>query len=318
MTFAPAFALLAALSTLAALAQTAQPIKLIFPFVAGGTGDALARIMAERMQAALGQPTIVENRAGATGAIGTLAVKNAPPDGGTLLITPGGPMTLVPHYSPNLGYDTETDFAPISHIVRFDFSIAVHPSVPAKTLPELAGWLRAHPDKATYAHPGAGTSQHFFGLLYGRGIGVPMTPVSYRGSAAALADVLGGQVPILFSLTSDVIEQHRAGRLRVLATSDLERSRYFPDVPTFRQSGFDVQGTGWYGIYAPAKTPAAIIARLNQAIVAAVRSPDVAAKLTEIGFTPTGTSAEELARIQKAESEFWAPVVKASGFKLEQ
>jgi tripartite-type tricarboxylate transporter receptor subunit TctC len=268
----------------AALAQSGAPIKLIFPFVAGGTGDVLARTIAERMQTALSQPVIVENRAGATGAIGTMAVKNAPPDGTILLITPGGPMTLVPHYSPNLGYDTETDFAPIAHIVSFDFSIAVHPDVPAKNLKELADWLQAHPDKAVYAHPGSGTSQHFFGLLFGRHIGVPMTPISYRGSAAALADVLGGQVPILFSLTSDVIEQHRAGRLRVLATSDVERSRYFPDVPTFRESGFDVHGTGWYGVYAPAKTPVPIIERLNKVIVAAVRSPDIATKLEAIGF----------------------------------
>jgi tripartite-type tricarboxylate transporter receptor subunit TctC len=295
-----------------------QPIHLIFPFVAGGTGDALARILAERMQSALGQPVIVENRAGATGQIGTMAVKTGAPDGATLLITPGGPMTLVPHYNPSLGYDTETDFAPVSHIVTFDFAIAVNSEVPAKNLKELADWLKAHPEKALYAHPGSGTSQHFFGILFGRTLGINFTPVSYRGSAAALNDVIGGQVPVLFSLTSDVIEQHRAGRIRVLATSDRERSRYFPDVPTFRESGFDVHGTGWYAIYAPAKTPAPVIARLNKVIVEAVHSPEIASKLEAMGFKPTGTSPAELADIQKAESAFWGPVVKASGFKPEQ
>jgi tripartite-type tricarboxylate transporter receptor subunit TctC len=295
-----------------------QPIRLIFPFVAGGTGDALARIIAERMQSVMGQPVVVDNRAGATGQIGTLAVKNAAPDGTTLLITPGGPMTLVPHYNPSLGYDTETDFAPVSHIVTFDFAIAVNSEVPAKTLKELADWLRAHPEKATYAHPGSGTSQHFFGILFGRTLGIDFIPVAYRGSAAALNDVIGGQIPVLFSLTSDVIEQHRAGRIRVLATSDRVRSRYFPDIPTFQESGFDVQGTGWYGIYAPAKTPAPIIARLNKVIAEAVHSPDVVGKLDAMGFKPTGTSPSELAEMQKTESAFWGPVVKASGFKLEQ
>jgi tripartite-type tricarboxylate transporter receptor subunit TctC len=302
----------------ASLAQPAnQPIRLIFPFVAGGTGDALARILAERMQSALGQPVIVENRAGATGQIGTMTVKTAAPDGTTLLITPGGPMTLVPHYNTALGYDTETDFAPVSHIVTFDFAIAVNPDIPVKNLKELADWLKANPEKAFYAHPGSGTSQHFFGILFGRTLGINFTPVSYRGSAAALNDVVGGQVPVLFSLTSDVIEQHRAGRIRVLATSDRERSRYFPDIPTFREAGFDVQGAGWYGIYAPAKTPASVVERLNKVIVQAVHSPEIAGKLEAMGFKPTGSSPAELAGIQKNESAFWGPVVKASGFKLD-
>lgn len=300
------------------LAQpTNQPIRLIFPYVAGGTGDALARILAERMQSVLGQPTIVENRAGATGQIGTIAVKTAAPDGTTLLITPGGPMTLAPHYNSSLGYDTETDFAPVSQVVSFDFSIAVNAEIPVRNLKELAEWLKANPEKAFYAHPGSGTSQHFYGILFGRTLGINFTPVSYRGSAAALADVVGGQVPVLFSLTSDILEQHRAGRLRLLATSDRERSRYFPDIPTFRESGFDVQGTGWYGVYAPAKTPAPIIERLNKVIVEAVRSPIIADKLETMGFKPTGTSPAELAEIQKSESAFWGPVVKASGFKLD-
>jgi tripartite-type tricarboxylate transporter receptor subunit TctC len=314
--------LLALIGMLAApsvsLAQPAsQPIRLIFPFVAGGTGDALARILAERMQSVLGQPTIVENRAGATGQIGTMAVKTAAPDGATLLITPGGPMTLVPHYNASLGYDTETDFTPVSHIVTFDFSIAVSPEIPVKNLKELGDWLKANPEKAFYAHPGSGTSQHFFGILFGRALGINFTPVSYRGSAAALNDVIGGQVPVLFSLTSDVIEQHRAGRIRVIATSDRERSRYFPDIPTFRESGFDVQGTGWYGVYAPAKTPVSVIERLNKVIVEAIHSPEIAGKLEAMGFKPTGTSPAELAALQKAESAFWGPVVKASGFKLD-
>jgi tripartite-type tricarboxylate transporter receptor subunit TctC len=224
-------------------------------------------------------------------------------------------MTLVPHYNTALGYDTETDFAPVSHIVAFDFAIAVNPDIPVKNLKELADWLKANPEKAFYAHPGSGTSQHFFGILFGRTLGINFTPVSYRGSAAALNDVLGGQVPVLFSLTSDVIEQHRAGRIRVLATSDRERSRYFPDIPTFREAGFDVQGTGWYGVYAPAKTPASIVERLNKVIVQAIHSPEIAGKLEAMGFKPTGSSPAELAESQKNESAFWGPVVKASGFK---
>jgi tripartite-type tricarboxylate transporter receptor subunit TctC len=142
--------------------------------------------------------------------------------------------------------------------------------------------------------------------------------VGYRGSAAALTDLVGGQIPIVVTTTSDLLEQHKAGRIRVLATSDRQRSPFLPDLPTFKEAGYDIEGTGWYGIFVPAKTPSDIIERLNKAIVAAVQTTAVKERLLAFGLVPTGTSAAELGRIQKADSELWAPAVKASGFTPEQ
>jgi tripartite-type tricarboxylate transporter receptor subunit TctC len=295
-----------------------EPIRIVFPFAAGGSGDALARLIAEHLRGALDLPVIVENRAGAQGRIGVQAVKAAAPDGKTLLLTPVAPMSIYSHVYKSLAYDPIVDFQPISQVATFDFAIAVGPQVPAKSLRELVDWLKANPSQGSYGTPAAGTLPHFFAVQFARAAGLDLRHVGYRGSAAALTDLVGGQIPIVVTTTSDLLEQHKSGRIRVLATSDVGRSPFLPELPTFKEAGYDIQGTGWYGVFAPAKTPADIVERLNKAIVAAVQAPAVRERLLAFGLQPTGTSAAELARIQQADSALWEPAVKASGFTPEQ
>jgi tripartite-type tricarboxylate transporter receptor subunit TctC len=295
-----------------------QPVKIVFPFAAGGSGDALARLLAEHMRSGLGQPVIVENRTGAQGRLGVQAVKGAPPDGKTVLLTPVAPMSVYQHVYKSLTYDPIADFEPVSQIATFDFAIAIGPQVPAKSLTELVDWVKANAAQGNYGTPAAGTLPHFFAVSFGRTAGLDLRHVGYRGSAAALIDLVAGQIPIVVTTTSDLLEQHKAGAIKVLATSDAKRSPFLPDVPTFKEAGFDLQGTGWYGVFAPAKTPRDVIDRLSKVLAAAVRDPQTRDKLLAFGLVPTGTTAAELGAIQKADSEFWAPVVKASGFTPEQ
>jgi tripartite-type tricarboxylate transporter receptor subunit TctC len=295
-----------------------QPIRIIFPFAAGGSGDALARLMADKMRVALGRPVVVENRTGGAGRIGVMAVRNAAPDGSTLLITPIAPMAVYQHVYKALDYDPINDFAAVSQLATFDFAVALGPQVPAHSLAELVSWAKADPARATFGSPAAGALPHFFGVLFGRAAGLDLRHASYRGSAAALGDLVAGHVPMVFTTISDLVEMHKAGRIRILATSGKERSPFMPDVPTFREAGFDIQGTSWFGAFAPARTPRDTVDRFSGIMAAAVRAPEVNDRLRAFGLTPTGTSAAELAAIQKADAERWAPAVKASGFTPDQ
>jgi tripartite-type tricarboxylate transporter receptor subunit TctC len=308
-----------ALATASVRAQLAeQPVRIVFPFAPGGSGDALARLMAERIRIALNRPVIVENRTGAAGRIGVQAVKAAAPDGSTLLLSPIAPMAVYQHVYKSLPYDPIADFQPLSQLGTFDFGVAVTSQLPARSLKELVDWTKGSPAQANYGSPAAGALPHFLGVMFARAAGIDLRHVTYRGSAAALADLVAGQIPIVFTTVSDLVELDKAGRIRVLATSDRKRSPSLPEVPTFRESGYDLQATGWYGMFAPAGTPGDVVERLNKAIVAAVHAPDVRERLSALGLQPTGTSVADFATIQKADSELWAPAVKASGFTPEQ
>jgi tripartite-type tricarboxylate transporter receptor subunit TctC len=300
-----------------ACAQSNNTIRIIFPYAAGGSGDATIRLIADKMQASLNQSVVVENRTGGAGRIGVSAVKNAAPDGLTLLYTPFAAVTIYPFVYRTLDYDPFTDLRPLAQLCTFDFGLAVGPNLPAKTPEELVAWLKANPDKAQFGSPGAGALPHFFGLMFGKAAGVEMTHIAYKGGSPAIADLLGGQIPIVSSTASEFLDLHRAGKLRVIATSDVERSPGFPDVPTFKESGIDIVGTSWYAMFAPAKTPDDVVARLNKAIVDAVRAPDVRERLIGFGLNPTGTSPAALGAIQKADAAKWAPIVKASGFMAD-
>ena len=266
------------------------------------------------MQASLNQPVVVENRTGGAGRIGVSAVKNAEPDGLTLLYTPFAAVTIFPFVYRTLDYNPFTDLRPVSQLCTFDFAIAVGPNVPAKTPKELVTWLKANPSKAQFGSPGAGALPHFFGLMFGKAAGVEMTHIAYKGGAPAISDLLGDQIPMVSTTASEFLDLHKAGKLRVIATSDVERSLGYTDVPTFKESGFDIVGTSWYAMFAPAKTPDDVVARLNKAIVDAIHSPDVRERLITVGLNPTGTTAAQLGAIQKADAARWEPIVKASGF----
>jgi tripartite-type tricarboxylate transporter receptor subunit TctC len=200
-------------------------------------------------------------------------------------------------------------------VATFDLAVAVGAKVPSKSLAELVAWLKENPGQAAYGSPAAGSLPHFFAVLFGRTANVDLRHVPYKGNPQAIADLIGGHLPIFFTSTPDFVEPHKAGRVRVLATSGAQRSASLPEVPTFAEAGYRIRGEGWYGIYAPAKTPPETVARLNAAIVSAVRVPEIKTRMIALGLRPTGTSGPELAEIQKADLDLWAPVIKASGFK---
>ena len=291
-----------------------QPVRIVFPFVAGGSGDTLSRLVADKMHAALGRPVIVENRTGGAGRIGVVAVRNSAPDGNMLLLTPIAPVAVYQHVYKNLDYDPVGDFAAISQLATFDFAVAVGPQVPAQTLKELVAWVKADPARAAFGSPAAGALPHFFGILFGRAAGLELRHAPYRGSAAALADLTAGHIPMVFTTLSDLVGMHKAGRIRILASSGTARSPFVPGVPTFREAGYDIEGSAWYGAFAPAKTPKVVVDRYSKIMADAVQSPDVKERLLNFGLQPTGTTAAELAAIQKADSARWGPAVKASGF----
>jgi tripartite-type tricarboxylate transporter receptor subunit TctC len=314
-----AAALLAASAAVPAEAQVDQPIKIVFPYAAGGVGDAFARILAENLRDGLkGQPVIVENVTGAAGRTGARAVVNAAPDGKTLLFTPIAPVAVHNHVYKDLGFDPLTDLSPVSQVAEFEFGIAVGPNVPAKNLKELVAWAKANPNKASYGSPGAGALPHFFGVLFGKAAGIDMVHIGYKGSALALTDLIGGQIPIVVTTTSDLLAQHQAGKIRILATSDSKRSPLVPEVPTFKESGYDIVGTSWYGVFAPAKTPADIREKYAKIFAATVQRPEIKQKLLTMGLYASGSTPDELGKVQKRDSAIWAPAVKDSGFTPNQ
>ncbi|MCC7216738.1 MAG: Bug family tripartite tricarboxylate transporter substrate binding protein [Burkholderiales bacterium] len=295
-----------------------KPVKILVGFAPGGTADIIARVVAEKMGPAIGQPVIVENRPGAIGRITADAVKAAAPDGTTLMVMPIGPMAVVPHVYRDITYDPVKDFTPVALGATFQFAIAAGPASGAKTWSEFATWAKANPGKAAYATSGAGSLPHFFGVLLGRGIGVEMVHVPYKGSAAYLNDLVGGQVPVAIDAIADLTELHRAGKVKVLASSGAKRSTALPDVPTFSELGVaGVEAMGWFGFFAPAKTPKPIVDALNAAINKALTSPDVAEKLSKLGMDPATGSPESFARVLAEDYAKWGPIVKASGFKAE-
>jgi len=293
-----------------------RPIKLIVPYAAGVTTDLLARQTGERAGRILGQPIVVENRTGASGIIGTQAVAKSAPDGYTLVFGSNQTHATNAVLVKNLPYDPIKDFTPVALGATFQFAIAAGPASGAKNWSEFAAWAKANPTKAGYATSGAGSLPHFFGVLLGRGIGVEMVHVPYKGSAAYLNDLVGGQVPAAIDAIADLTELHRAGKVKVLASSGATRSTALPDVPTFGELGVKgVEAMGWFGFFAPAKTPKPIVDALNAAINKALQSPDVAEKLSKLGMDPATGTPEQFAAIVVNDYNKWGPIVKASGFK---
>lgn len=299
-----------------ATAQTSgRTIKIIYPFAAGNSGDGLARIIADRLGARLGTSAIVENRAGASGRIGIKAVISAEPDGTTLLLGPMGPMALHPIAYSNLDFDPLKDLAAVSQVATFDLAITVGPASPATSIAGLVVWIKENPEKANYGTPGLGGLPHFFAVMFSNAAGIKLRNVPYRGSAAVVNDLVSGQLPIAVVPTSDNIELHKSGRTRILATSGPSRSPFIEGVPTFNEAGFQISGEGWYGVFAPVKTPAEVIERLSAAVQASLQDKPTRDRVAGLGLVPTGTTAQALRQIQKSDQELWAPAIRASGFK---
>ena len=306
------------LAPVAAQTFPTRPITMVVPFAAGGSTDVVARIIAQKMSEGLGQQVIVENVAGAGGSTGAARVAKADPDGYTILMGTVATHALNPLMLKRKPYDAVTDFAPVSLLVIVPNVLVVHPSLPAKTVPELIALLKADPAKYNYASSGVGTPLHLSGELFKSMAGVDMVHIPYKGAGPALIDVMGGHVPIMFDNLPSSTEHIRAGKLRGLAVTTAERAPSMPDLPTIAESGLPGYETyTWNALFAPAGTPKDVIDRLNAAANAAVADPDVQAKLKDVGAVPKGSTPEELADHVKAELAKWAPVVKASGAQID-
>ena len=300
-------------------AHAQDAIRILVGFPPGGSADLIARLAAEKAREALGATVIVENRPGAGGQIAAEMLKNAAPDGRIVMAAPVAVTVIYPLTYKKLAFDPEKDFAPVSLAVNFQLALTAGPGTPATTLAEYVAWVKGDSKRASFGVPAAGSLPHFFGLMLGRAMGIDMVHVAYKGGAPLLNDVIGGQIPVGIDVLSEAIPQHRAGKVRVLASSGAKRSGIAPEVPTFTELGYpQIQGDGWFAFHAPAKTPKAVIDRLSAAFGNAVRAPEVAERLQKIGFEPVGSSAEELARRMAEDRARWAPVVKASGFSADQ
>jgi tripartite-type tricarboxylate transporter receptor subunit TctC len=274
----------------------------------------MTRMVAERMQASLGQSVIVENRTGAAGQIAMNALKASPADGTVLVMTPLVTIVTAPHIQ-KLPYDPFKDFAPVAHTANFLFAFAMGPATPAKDLKGYIALVKQDAKYANYASAATGSLPHFFSLLFAEKAGLKLNHIGYRGTAAAMTDLLGGQIAAFMGTVADVAAQHKAGKVTAVATSGATRSKHLPDIPTFKELGYDIEGGGWYAAYAPAGTPAPVVDRLSKAIIDGLNAPDVRGKLDNYGLEPTGLPPAELARIHKRDYDLWGPVIKASGFK---
>jgi tripartite-type tricarboxylate transporter receptor subunit TctC len=294
-----------------------QTLRIVYPFPAGNAGDAVARLVADRLHRDLRKSVIVDNKSGAGGRIGARAVKGAPADGSSLLFAVSSQMTLQPHLYADVGYDAFTDFAPVSQLMTFEQALAVPASSAIRSIRELVAWYRANPGQAVFGSPGNGTGPHVVALEFARAFQLELRHVAYRGTAAALPDLFAGRLPAYFAASAELLAHHTDGKLRILATGGAQRSPDLPDVATFREAGADIQATGWYGFFAPARTTAALVTSLETAIMSLSQDAELRARIRAMGFRPTGTSGEALRRIQRAEFDHWKRVVTATGLKGE-
>ncbi len=306
----------------AAFAQAFDQVRIINGFPAGGTADATSRRIGEKMG---GTPysknaAVVENKPGAGGRIACEVVKAAPADGSTLLLTPYSCMSIYPHIYRTLPYDPFKDFVPVSIAAVMTHALTVGPMVPAsvKTVREYLAWAKANPDKANYGSPAAGSTPHFLGALLGLSTNTELKHVAYRGSAPAVADMIGGNLASTSTPTGDALANHRAGKVRILATSGAKRTPFTPDVATYAEQGFpELTTEEWFGFYAPARTPANVVAAANAAINQALKEKTVVDSLGIMGLVAQGSTAAEMDKSQKDEHTRWGPLVKRIGFTAE-
>jgi tripartite-type tricarboxylate transporter receptor subunit TctC len=297
-------------------AQSGPLTKIIFPFAAGGSGDMLCRQLAEYLPAALDRKFIVENRTGADGLIGIRAVKGAAPDTATILVTTGPTMYLLPMVERTPSFDSAKDFVPVSQLARFEFVVAVSPSIGVTDFKQLVDWIKANPSKASFGVPSSGTIPHFTGWQLAKALGSSMSHVAYRGSAPIINDLLGGHLPIGVTTLSDTITQHRAGGIRIVAVSGPTRSPFLQDVPTLKEAGVDLVADGWYGMWLPAGSPPDFAKKLSVAAAEILNRPDVKEKLNAVTLIPVGSTPEDLTKALAADTAFWQPIVKATGYKI--
>lgn len=311
------FVLAAAAAPLAARAQDKPPVRILVGFPPGGSADIVARLIADKMRASLGQNVLIDNKPGAAGRVALGELKRAAPDGQTLCLQPSGALVVSPWLYKNLGFDPVRDFTPVARVVTFDFAVTAGPGAPSGDLKTILAWMKANPSKANYGTPGAGTVPHFTGVLLSQSAGVELTHVAYKGGAPAVNDLLGGQVPLVVDTPLETIEHHRAGKLRIVALTGETRSKSLPEVPTLKELGINMAADAFFGLYGPPGMAADVTQRISRAVADALKQPDVAERINTLGLVPAYGTGDELAATQAAHFKRWEAPIKASGFTAE-
>ncbi len=295
-----------------------KPVRIVIGFPAGGPLDQHARLLSDRLQAQLGQPVIIDYKAGAGGTVGAQEVMKAPPDGHTLMLANTGVMVINPALYSKLPYQTLKDFVPVARTAMQPLAFLVHPKVPVNTLPEFIDYARARPGQINYGSAGNGGSSHLVPEMLKSATGIFMVHIPYRGSAPAFTDLMAGQVQFMAESIPQAAQYHKQGKVRALAVTSRERNPALPDVPTAIESGLrHFEGVGFYGFLAPAGTPRDVVQRLSEAFRAVLTQPDTRSRMVAQGADPAFLGAEDFARYLQAEMPRWAEVVKNSGAKLD-
>ena len=294
-----------------------RPIKIIVCLPAGGGVDTVTRIIADKLPQKLGQPVIIENKGGQSGNLGAEAVWLAEPDGYTLLASQPAPITISPLLFKNLKFDPTT-FSPVAIMTAIPNTLLVRGNFPAKNAAEFIAYVKANPGKVNYASQGNGTTSHLTGVMFDRAAGTQMNHVPYRGTAPALNDLLGGHVDVFFNELATSVEQHKAGKARILAVTTAKRLAELPDIPTLAESGLpNFVSDTWNAISAPPKTPPAIVAKLNAAINDVIKMPEVKAQFDRMHLLGVGGTPQDMAKIVNADTERWGAVIRAANLKIE-
>jgi tripartite-type tricarboxylate transporter receptor subunit TctC len=316
-------ALIATAAALLAAPQTfaqdypSRPIKIIVCLPAGGGVDTVTRLIADKLPQKLGQPVVIENKGGQSGNIGAEAVWLAEPDGYTLLASQPAPITTSPLLYKKLAFDPTT-FTPVAVMTAIPNTLLVRANFPAKNVAEFIAYVKANPGKVNYASQGNGTTSHLTGVMFDRAAGTKMNHVPYRGTAPALNDLLGGHVDVFFNELATSVEQHKAGKARILAVTTAKRLAELPDVPTMIESGLpNFISDTWNAISAPPKTPAPIVAKLNAAINDVLKMPEVQAQFQRMQLQGVGGTPQDMAKIVKADTERWGELIRATDLKIQ-
>jgi tripartite-type tricarboxylate transporter receptor subunit TctC len=315
---AAAFALAAASHAPAQSAYPSQPLRWIVPYPAGGGTDNLARALADAMQPSLGQPIVVDNRPGASTNIGVSVLMQAKPDGYTIMQAENAALLFNEHMFAKLPYKPASDFSYIGTIGRFPVALVVHPDFPAKTVAEFVSYVKANPDKVSYASPGNGTPHHMAMELFKQKAGLSIVHVPYKGAAPAMTDIMGGQVPTMMLDLASGLPIIRSGKVRVLAIALPQRASALPDVPTFSEVGFkDVNAYAFHGLIGPAGMPQEAVNRINGELNKAMKTPKVSKLFADFGFEALPGTPQDFYKLSRAESERWGKIIQAAGVKLD-
>ncbi|HVE51131.1 MAG TPA: tripartite tricarboxylate transporter substrate binding protein [Casimicrobiaceae bacterium] len=295
-----------------------KPIRLVVPFAPGGVTDTSGRLIADGLSKRLGQQVIVDNKPGASGNIGTQMVASAAPDGYTLVLAFDGTMVINPHVFASVPFDTLRDFAPVGKIGDATLILVAYPGFPAKTLKEVIDIAKKDPKGVSYGTSGVGGTPHIAGELLAQRTGAKLVHVPYKGGGQAMSDALGGNIPLVYTAVAGAVSHVKSGKLAAIAVSSRQRASSLPDVPTFIEAGLpDFEASSWVGILAPAKTPRAIVERLNRELNALLASPEIIERLEQLGIAATPGTPEQYGEQMKRDLARYGTVVKAAGIRAE-